>query len=84
MLTSVELSCAHEQYLEVVSVYDARDPTAASPELRQRASSSVQSCFPEVSSSVRASDLDGLRIGIPQVVILHPFPGPLIPSHCNL
>lgn len=68
MSNSVELSCIHVSCLDVVSTYDVRDPTAASPELRKRASSSIQSCLLQVSSSSRHNSLDGLRIGIPQVV----------------
>lgn len=67
----VELSSPHEQCLDVISVYDARDPTAASPELRKKASSIVESSLTQVVSGVRINSLDGLRIGIPQVVMLH-------------
>ncbi|KAH0836862.1 amidase signature domain-containing protein [Lanmaoa asiatica] len=55
--------CTVKDVFDVISVFDARDPTAASPELRKKASSIVESCL---TSSVRTNSLDGLRIGIPQ------------------
>ncbi|KAG8221144.1 amidase signature domain-containing protein [Butyriboletus roseoflavus] len=55
-----------KEVFDVISVYDVRDPTAASPELRKMASSIVGSCLTQVFSSVRTNGLGGLRIGIPQ------------------
>ncbi|KAH7881937.1 amidase signature domain-containing protein [Phlebopus sp. FC_14] len=49
---------------DVVSVHDVRDPTAASPELREEARSAVEGYFPALSR--QPTTLEGLRIGIPQ------------------
>lgn len=66
--TFARLSRAYESHTDVISVYDSRDPTAAPPELRQKASSIVEeSCLPKTFSSTQPNTLDGLRIGIPQV-----------------
>ncbi|KAF8141371.1 amidase signature enzyme [Boletus edulis] len=62
-----------KEVFDVISVYDARDPTAASPELRKRASSTAEPCLPKLFSS---NTLDGLRIGVPQEY----FPLELEPS----
>lgn len=60
---------ADRQILGVLSVYDGRDPTAASPELRNQAR---RSCLEALKSiSLRSDDdmanLKGLTIGVPQV-----------------
>ncbi|KAF8555835.1 amidase signature enzyme [Imleria badia] len=65
-----------KEVFDVILVYDARDPTAASPELRKRASSIVGSCLPKMFSGVQTNTLDGLRIGIPHEY----FPLELEPS----
>ena len=80
--TFARLSRTYEPHTDVISVYDSRDPTAAPPELRQKASSIMEeSCFPKTFSSAQPNTLDGLRIGIPQVTILHLVSRPLIPSY---
>ncbi|KAF9236084.1 amidase signature domain-containing protein [Melanogaster broomeanus] len=55
-----------KQVFDVVSVYDEKDPTAASLELREQARSSAESCLSISSSVTQPSSLEGLRIGIPQ------------------
>ncbi|KAF9231459.1 amidase signature domain-containing protein [Melanogaster broomeanus] len=55
-----------KQVFDVVSVYDEKDPTAASLELREQARSSAESCLSMSSSVIQPSSLEGLRIGIPQ------------------
>ncbi|KAF9224191.1 amidase signature enzyme [Gyrodon lividus] len=57
---------AVKEVFDVVSVHDVRDPTAASLELREKGRSSAESCLAGLFSGSRPSNLEGLRIGIPQ------------------
>ncbi|KAI0675590.1 amidase signature enzyme [Trametes maxima] len=51
-----------ERVHRAIATYDARDPTAATPLIRENASQSFASQL----GRVRSGDLNGLRIGIPQ------------------
>ncbi|KIJ65406.1 hypothetical protein HYDPIDRAFT_88164 [Hydnomerulius pinastri MD-312] len=65
-----------KEVFDVVSTHDVRDPTTATPGLRERARSRAESCLPASSSP---TSLEGLRIGIPQEY----FPSELDPSIVN-
>lgn len=53
--------------IDVASKYDPKDPTSSLPEVRERAQAlSAEHSLPH--SGLTASSLEGLRIGIPQVL----------------
>ena len=53
---------------DFISVYDEKDPTAATDDVRQMAANSVQEGLHRLRRNRRTStSLDGIRIGIPQV-----------------
>lgn len=55
-------------FLDIVSQYDAKDPTNVTPDLREQAQ---KSCFHHVKASIPdwrgTESLKGLRVGVPQV-----------------
>lgn len=65
----VRFESSHMLYIkEIISRYDSRDPTSATPDVRMRSLRVVQNRLSQLDSEKSASrPLSGLRIGVPQV-----------------
>ena len=65
--TRISLCPLLKTEIDVASEYDSKDPTSSSPDIRQKAQAlSAVDSLPH--SDLTASSLEGLRIGIPQVL----------------
>ncbi|KAI6116779.1 amidase signature domain-containing protein [Pisolithus croceorrhizus] len=69
-----------KRVFDTVAVYDHRDPTAATPELREKTRPLNASFFPATTSTHQPRSLEGLRVGVP----LEYFPSELDPSLVNV
>lgn len=69
-----------KRVFDTAAVYDSRDPTAATPDLREKTRPLVASFLPVTASTHQPRSLEGLRIGVP----LEYFPSELDPSLVNV